>query len=254
MLGYFDYLIYRVVGFLRPRRRRQSWEVDIRRLYTQRVGMKKQRSNTDQSVLSYEHDGKFDYDLYKQIQTIGNKGKIERVFAAEQNIAYLCQKLETLIPEIRFVLCHGTRNAAEQKYFQAALTKPATILGTEISDTARDYPMTIEWDFHDVKSEWLGAVDIIYSNSFDHSYDPERLFSAWLSCLSPRGVMALEWSKAHDGSRLQILDPFKTNLAGLQKLLSGYCADGKFRLLEPLTDLPSKNAGETTFVLVQRVG
>lgn len=251
MLGYLDYLLYRAIGFLRPKRRRQEWEVDIRRMYAQRVGLKKSRTDTDQAVLSYEHGGKFDYELYKQIQTIGNKGKIERVFAAADNIAHLCRKLETLIPEIKFVLCHGTRNAAEQKYFQAALSKPATILGTEISDNAKDYPMTIEWDFHEVKPEWLGAVDVIYSNSFDHSYDPERLFTAWLSCLRPRGVMVLEWSDTHAGERPQILDPFKTDLAGLQKLLGKYC-DGEFELLPPLTDLPSRKLHQT-FVLVQRL-
>jgi hypothetical protein len=111
--------------------------------------------------------------------------------------------------------------------------------------------MTIEWDFHEVKPEWLGAVDIVYSNSYDHSYDPHKLFPAWLSCLSVNGVMALEWTRAHD-MRPSILDPFNVGLDSLTQLLESFCTDGKFKLLPPLTDLPVRGIGQT-FLLVQRV-
>ena len=43
------------------------------------------------------------------------------------------------------VLCHGTRNGAEQRYFKDHW-KNAEVLGTEISDTATQFPMTVEWD------------------------------------------------------------------------------------------------------------
>jgi SAM-dependent methyltransferase len=251
MLGYLDYLAYRAIGFLKPHRKREDWEIEIRRLYSARAGMKKLRKAGDHAVLAYESDGKFDYELYRRVQTIGNKGKIERVFVAQENIAYLCRELEKIVPQIDFVLCHGTRNAAEQKFFKAALSKSAEILGTEISDNAEQFPMTIEWDFHEVKPEWLGAVDIVYSNSFDHSYDPDKLFAAWLSCLRPNGVMVLEWSRAHGTGAPSILDPFNIGLDGLLKLLGKYCEDGNYRLLAPLTDLPVRQIGQT-FVLVQR--
>jgi hypothetical protein len=251
MIGYLDYLIFKLRRRLKFGRNADSFELEMRRLYNERVGRKKIEHNDSYDITSYRSNGKFDYDLYKKVQTLGNKGKIERVFVAEDNIAYLCRELEKLIPEIRSVLCHGTRNAAEQKFFQGALSKPAAILGTEISDTALQFPMTIEWDFHEVKPEWLGAVDVVYSNSFDHSYDPHKLFPAWLSCLSVNGVMALEWSLAH-ATPPTILDPFNVGLDGLTKLLEGFCAGGKFRLLPPLTALPSRKIGQT-FVLVQRV-
>jgi hypothetical protein len=252
VLGYLDYWVYRAIGFLKPHRKRQDWEIEIRRLYNLRAGMKKLRKTADHSVLAYESGGKFDYELYKEIQTIGNKGKIKRVFVAEKNILYLCRELEKIIPRIDFVLCHGTRNAAEQKFFKAALSKPAEIIGTEISDTANQFPMTIEWDFHEVKPEWLGAADIIYSNSFDHSYDPDKLFSAWLSCLRPEGVMVLEWTKAHATGSPSILDPFNIGLDGLMNLLAKYCDNGQYRMLPPLTALPVRQI-EQTFILVQRV-
>ncbi len=91
MLGYLDYLVYRAIGFLKPHRKRQDWEIEIRRLYNSRAGMKKLRRAPDHDVLAYENGGKFDYDLYKQVQTIGNKGKLERVFVDQENIAYLCR-------------------------------------------------------------------------------------------------------------------------------------------------------------------
>ncbi len=251
MIGYLDYLIFRLRHRLKRGRDKDEYELEIRRLYNERVGRKKIEHGDSYDVMSYRSNGKFDYELYRKIQTLGNKGKIERVFVVEENIAYLCRELEKLIPEIGFVLCHGTRNAAEQKFFQAALSKPATILGTEISDTALQFPMTIEWDFHEVKPEWIGAADVIYSNSFDHSYDPHKLFTAWLSCLGVNGVMALEWSRAH-ATPSTILDPFNVGLGGLTSLLEKFCAGGDFRLLPPLTGLPSRKI-EQTFVLVQRV-
>lgn len=251
MIGYLDYLIFRLRHRLKRGARKDEYELEIRRLYNERVGRKKIERGDSYDIMSYASNGTFDYELYKKIQTLGNKGKIERVFVAEENVAYLCRELEKIIPRIGFVLCHGTRNAAEQKYFQAALSAPATVLGTEISDTASQFPMTIEWDFHDVKPEWLGAVDVVYSNSFDHSYDPHKLFTAWLSCLGVNGVMALEWSRAH-ATPPTILDPFNVGLDGLTTLLRKFCAGGDFRLLPPLTGLPSRKI-EQTFVLVQRL-
>jgi hypothetical protein len=48
-------------------------------------------------------------------------------------------------------------------------------MGTEISDTAGQFPYTIQWDFHKTKAEWIDATDFIYSNCFDHSYDPQKV-------------------------------------------------------------------------------
>ncbi len=252
MLGYIDYLIYRAIGILKPRKRRQEWENEVRRRYAAKVGLKKQRKDSSHAVLSYEHNGKFDYELYREIQTLGNKGKIDRVSVHKENIEYLSRELEKHVSPIDFVLCHGTRNAAEQKFFRAALPDAKTILGTEISDTADQFPMTIQWDFHEVKPEWRGAVDVVFSNSFDHSYDPDKLFTAWLSCLRVKGIMALEWCNAHDVTGPQILDPYKVSLPALIEVLGKYCADGAFRLLDPLENAPNRKLRET-YVLVQRV-
>lgn len=250
MIAYIDYLIFRLRHFLKRGRKPIEHEIAIRRLYTNRVGMKKISKGELFDIMSYEHDGKLDYELYKSIQTLGNKGKIDRVFVQEENIRHLCAKLENLTSSIASVLCHGTRNAAKQKYFQKYLSKPAIILGTEISDNARDFPMTIEWDFHETKPEWIGATDIVYSNSWDHSYNPEKLFRAWLSCLSVNGVMALEWSRQHASSP-KLLDPLSISVDSLIKLLNKLSGEGRYEVLQVDDTLPSREM-QQVFVFVQR--
>jgi hypothetical protein len=233
-------------------RRSPRLDRTVAQLYSARLGRIAVEEGEHYKLVRFEKDGKFDYDLYRQIQILGNKSKLDWVSIQEENIAYLCRALEGRIPEIRFVLCHGTRNGAEQKFFQAHLTKPAIILGTEISDTATRFPMTIEWDFHEVKPEWRDAVDIVFSNSWDHTYDPHKLFPAWLSCLSQRGIMALEWTEKHAQTGESALDPFGAKLEGLLEVLSVHSAHGKFET-EVLTDMPLQNSGRRVFVLVQRL-
>lgn len=144
------------------------------------------------------------YDEYKQIQIDGNIKKLDRVWASEANIKQLSDYLKQHLPEIRFGICHGTRRGKEQEWFSKYTG--AHVIGTEISPTATQFPHTIEWDFHNVKDEWIGATDFIYSNSFDHSYKPAECLDAWMSCLKPHGVCIIEWSNGHvDHNQL---DPF----------------------------------------------
>ncbi len=89
---------------------------------------------------------------------------------------------------ISSVLCHGTRNAREQEYFKNLLPF-AEIIGTEISYTAAEFPMTEQHDFHEPQDKWLNKFDIVYSNSFDHSYDPEKCINTWKDQLSSNGSL-----------------------------------------------------------------
>jgi hypothetical protein len=50
---------------------------------------------------------------------------------------------------------------------------------------------------HDVKPEWVGAIALIYSNSWDHTYDPKLLFEAWGQSLAPKGRMYLSYTHLH---------------------------------------------------------
>ncbi len=180
-------------------------------------------------------DGSFDYEKYRQIQTAGNKNKIGNVWVLEDNVSFLSSYINKNIAQVEFGICHGTRNGKEQEWFRKYLN--ANVIGTEISDTAEQFPNTIQWDFHDVKDEWINKVDFIYSNSFDHSYDQKKCLDAWMSCIKKGGMCILEHSSGHE--RASELDPFGADIALMPYLILGW-GDGKYCVTEILT-APSKS-------------
>ena len=113
------------------------------------------------------------------------------------------------IEELRFGLCHGTRRGREQKLLKEYLKIP--VLGTEIAPSATEFKNTIQWDFHEVKDEWIGNVSFIYSNSLDHSYDPVFCLRQWMSCIHHGGMIALQ--RGQD------------DLPDLSERLKNHCAD-----------------------------
>lgn len=205
------------------------------------------------SVLLHRYlrpDGSFDYESYRRIQIAGNKRKIDVVWVREENVAFLAAYIRSTIGSPRFGICHGTRRGNEQAWFRKHLG--CDVLGTEISDTALEFPHTIQWDFHEVKPEWIEAVDFIYSNSFDHSYDPERCLRAWMSCVRPGGLCVLEHSNLHGPEAVNELDPFGADIGVLPYLIVRWGA-GEFAVRE-LLDAPSKHKKlrHLTFVVIQR--
>ena len=189
----------------------------------------------DKGYVLYDYkkpDGTFDYELYKSIQTQGNKEKINKTWVSEDNIKMLGAYVQKLLKDKpQFGLCHGTRRGNEQKWFKEVLG--CDVLGTEISDTAEDFPDTIQWDFHDVKPEWLGAVDFIYSNSFDHSFDPPKCLDAWMSCLKPGGVCILEYTTGHEIADADELDPFGAEITHMPFLIAKW-GQGRYSVREIL--------------------
>lgn len=155
------------------------------------------------------------YDEYVRTQRAGFESKRATVFARPENIAAIADYAAARGP-VRSVLCHGTRNGAEQRFFREALGD-VTVLGTEIGDGAGAFPNTIEWDFHETKPEWIGAWDLIYSNSWDHAFNPEKAIKAWVSCLRPNGLLVLEHSEHHTVAHVRDLDPFGASFSGLIK-------------------------------------
>ena len=170
-------------------------------------------------------DGSFDHERYRRIQDAGNKRKINNIWVIEENIAFLSQYIKGLIQSPKFGICHGSRRGKEQEWFRKYLG--CEVIGTEISDTAGSFPHTIQWDFHDVKIEWLDQVDFIYSNSFDHSYDPEKCLNTWMSCLRRRGICIIEHSSCHDPMRANELDPFGAELLLMPYFITVW-GQGKF--------------------------
>jgi SAM-dependent methyltransferase len=149
------------------------------------------------------------YAAYKKAQVKANKDKLVLSWVKAPVVDLICERVLAANPSPTFGLCHGTRRGEEQRMFIDRLKCP--VLGTEISPTASEFPHTIEWDFHAVKPEWIGACDFIYSNSLDHAKNPARALSAWVSCLKPDGLLVIEWvDKLGKGrsKRATATDPF----------------------------------------------
>lgn len=150
--------------------------------------------------------GGFNYTAYRSIQAQANVSKLDRVWVMEENIRFISEYIGvTMNP--KFALCHGTRQGKEQEWFMKYVPG-CSVLGTEIADTAEQFPNTIYWDFHDVKPEWVNSVDFIYSNSIDHSYNPVKCLQAWMRCVKIGGVCILEHYSDNHPDKASPVDPF----------------------------------------------
>lgn len=144
------------------------------------------------------------YDEYVNAQVEANVRKIKNIWVDKKTI----QKINDYQPTANTILCHGTRNATEQKYFQDFYPN-AEIVGTEISHTANQFPMTVQWDFHDVNAKWVNKFDIVYSNAIDHSYDPNKLLSTWGGQLSANGCLYIEHGYSELDNHSRSSDPLE---------------------------------------------
>lgn len=144
-----------------------------------------------------------DYEDYVERQIFYNKEKVGRfVFVKRGGIA----ELKQMFPSADSILCHGTRDGTEQRLFKE-FYPDAEVIGTEISDNAEQFPMTVQWDFSKPRDEWVGKFDLVYSNSLDHTITPEETIRTWGDQLSERGMLVMEWSKRKEGGGVES-DPF----------------------------------------------
>ena len=152
-------------------------------------------------------NGEFDYQFYKKAQDVLNKKKLHQYGPSEPLVKQLAHYAKREWKEIQYTprvgLCHGTRRGDEQKWFSKHLEIP--VYGTDIAESANQFKNTFQWDFHDIKPEWVNKIDFIYSNSLDHSYDPIFCLRQWFRCLKPGGICILGWSKDDRGSDSKIV-------------------------------------------------
>lgn len=143
----------------------------------------------------YKHEN---YKHYVKSQIKKNVRKIKLVWVKEKEIKLVCEKIKNMIPNISFGICHGVRNAWEVQKFREILG--IEVIGTDISPTIKDFPNSIQWDFHEIKDEWVDKVDFIYSNSFDHSYDPSLCLDRWMKCIKKNGLCFIHWVASNENT------------------------------------------------------
>lgn len=160
------------------------------------------------------------YEDYVKAQIDGNLEKIEVI--KTKNTSYVeestIEKIASRKPEAQRILCHGTRNAKEQIYFQKHIPK-AYIIGSEISINAEEFPMTVQHDFNMVKEEWVNSFDIVYSNSFDHSISPFETLKIWRDQLNENGILFLEHTVSTRNHVSNRIDPLKIETSELIDLI-----------------------------------
>lgn len=186
-----------------------------------------------------DQDGRVDIAGYSREQERGNRAKIAQVWTNEANLRGLSHWLKDHEIKPSFILCHGTRNGFEQRIFHDEFG--CEVLGTEISSTASQFPMTVQADFHETRDEWLGKADIVYSNSLDHAYDPAKAIRAWASAVRDGGVIVLEKASDSDPRGVSDLDPFGITLPNLLVFLMEVLGDSAS--LCRLLDVPAPKLG-----------
>ena len=145
-------------------------------------------------------NGKFDWDLYKGVQQKTSYRKIDNKGPSISRLTLLANHIKENIKNIKFGICHGTRNGVEQKHLRELLN--IDVIGTEIADGSGKFDYQIQWDFHDVKDEWVNNVNFIFSNSLDHSYDPVYCLSQWMKCIKDDGIIYLQWDNGYTNKKL----------------------------------------------------
>ena len=150
------------------------------------------------------------YEEYLDNQIEANVKKLKNIYVEKKTIRKICED-KTVAGKI---LCHGTRNAAEQFYFKESFPD-AEIIGTEVSHTASKFPMTVQHDFNNVREDWVGYFDVVYSNAFDHCFDPISTIKVWADQMSPVEIYDDELRQLFNNTGLQLESTFEsTGLKG----------------------------------------
>ena len=174
-------------------------------------------NNTGELVKIYKYK---DYDEYKNTQIFYNKKKIDKVWADEETLKKIIFFLKKNIQSEKIKgICHGSRNGFEQNFFNES-KRDFDVIGTDISETAKDYKNSIIHDFHDEKKEWLNSFDFVYSNSLDQSFDPKKALSVWLKQIKENGYIIIEHSDQHGVVSSGKMDPFGVEANFFPYLLS----------------------------------
>ena len=192
-----------------------------------------------------------DYQTYRRVQEEGNKAKLQAQFVKKEHIFFLAQWMldQRAGAKIDFGLCHGVRRGREQAWFRKRLER-ANVIGTDISETASQFENTVQWDFHDDNPDWAGRADFVYSNSWDHAYDPGKAFAAWARCLKPGGWLLIDHTRGHMPKSSNVLDPFGATRDAVVRILGESC--GAIGRVSAVLDRTGDEEYPATVIVFQR--
>lgn len=153
----------------------------------------------------HEYDS---YEQYRRVQVFHNKRKVNLIWADEATLDRVARLVLERFEGPPFLgLCHGTRNGFEQKYLNE-LGVGIEAIGTEISESAKFFPETLQWDFHDPNPTWVGRFHFIYTNSLDQAWKPRQALEVWLGQIRDNGAVIIEHTDLHGPRGASEMDPF----------------------------------------------
>jgi hypothetical protein len=209
------------------------------------IGLKIVRRHHDQ--LFYQHSyGSGGFDRYRELQIFHNRRKLNQVWADAETLSFIAGWLKEHRARPEVGICHGSRNGFEQR--ELARLLDCEVIGTDISNTASQFPNTSQWDFHEPKPEWVGRFSFVYTNSFDHAFDPQRALTTWCDQLADHGVVFIEHTMAHSPKEASEMDPFGAHPMIMPYLIFEW-GRGKFELIDILKPpRPKSNNGLEAWV------
>ena len=162
------------------------------------------------------------FDEYKETQIFYNKKKLHHVWADETSLINISNFIKNNIKKnVIKGICHGSRNGYEQDFFNKNILN-SEVIGTDISETAKNFKDSVVWDFHQINDLWINHFDFVYTNSLDQSYDPKLALTVWLDQISPGGFVILEHSDQHGVRSSGKMDPFGVEANFMPYLLSDW--------------------------------
>ena len=198
-------------------------------------------------LMTYQHDyGVEGYEKYRKVQIFHNKRKISEVWADAETLGVISDYIKKHVPVVRSGICHGTRRGYEQAEFSRQLGCP--VIGTEISDSARQFENTVQWDFHEQKEEWRNRFSFVYSNSIDQAFDPKMALSTWAAQLEESGLLFLDHTMVHSPAAASEMDPFGAHPMVMPYLLFNW-GRNEYRLVDILELAHEKKRHVWIFVI-----
>ena len=206
-------------------------------------------NNTGELVKIHKYKN---YDEYKKTQIYFNKLKIDKVWADKDTLKIISDFLKENIRlnNIKGV-CHGSRNGFEQNFFNNNIPG-AQVIGTDISETAKDFKDSIVHDFHDQKKEWLNSFDFVYSNSLDQSYNPQKALSTWIDQVKKDGFVIIEHSDQHGVVASGKMDPFGVEASYFPYLITEWFGHSiSLKIIKSVK--PNKNNAPVFFFILKKI-
>ena len=213
-------------------------------------GFRITRNRTKDLVYIHQYDG--GYDQYRDMQVFTNKRKLTQVWADDGTLAAVARFLADRgvtgkgSAGVRGI-CHGARNGYEVAKLRE-LTG-AEVIGTDISDTATQFPNMVVWDFHQINPDWLGAFDFVYTNSLDQAMQPDKALASWAGQLKPGGCIFIEHTMGHSAQGASEMDPFGAHPMCMPFLFFKW-GRGLYKLAEILEPGPKSNNGRQVWMFV----